>query len=1431
MGRFVTSLTGGCVRCARDRVRLLAVVAAVVAAAVPVPTAAFAAGGWTGKTEPNDPGYAPAEHDPVHYCIHDEEWFLFSFIPKCTPLASDPEGAAGMSVDRAWKQFTFGRPDVRIAYMEGGINWRLAEAQHELTNQVYINTGELPYPEDASGHDHGTYDLNGSGLINVQQYAHDPRVKTPYVNGVLTPEDLIVAFGHCQIIRHRIGPRGCPPNGHFDNDGNGYANDISGWNTFRENNDPATGDSAYNHSDHQMVRAAAEGNNSYEGVGVCPGCTIIPVKLGYEGLDATDKVAEGIYFAVDAGASVIVLLDAELGYSDLTKAALNYAWSKGVVVTGASNDFDSSDHQSGMFWSRVWPGNGLEPNDLSAPSTDLSRAVTTYRLRSNATSFGPHALFSVSHGGSTSEATPTLAGVAARVVAEGRQAADQDLIKGQLSAGEVKQVVRETASNIDDPNLGWPGLPGATFNIQYGYGRPNVLKADQAVASGRIPPVPDILAPNWYALYDPTRTTSVPIETDIAAHRATRFTWRVQYGLGDQPTESQFVTIAQGSSNRHDLSGVLAHLSLAQIPKHFWDAPFHFTSDLSSTEQYDVTIRVQATDQSGNMGEDRRVIAVFHDPMIRPGFPKFLGQGHDSQPVLADLQGSGKLDIIFGDSDGYVHALNSDTGRELPGWPAHTNALSTGPRGTPAWRAGAVPKIAYEPIETSPAVGDLFGNGALEVVVASMTGREYVFDRHGRELRGFPRAMGVGVAGQPVPPPNLPRTRPPSMGTLATPVIAPRLPGSSTPLDILQAANDGNLYAFDGHGHDVPGWPVFAQLPVAERPQSPYNDVHDYKLVATPTLADLFGDGRYEIVEKSQESAQDTQTAGSIGLGSHIYVMALWPDGNRHAGGPFVPGWPAAVQGTFDYYGSAQDGITEGVESASAGPLDGTGKDGIIQSAGFLGIEAKLNPDGSTAADYPPVGGLPSAYASALTPADIGNNDRVPTSTHDNVPVSFTASGTLARFGGALTYLSPGPDLTSVVGALDYQGAAQRITNFERANYASTLAPLRGFPAPMMGLAFFAAPAVADIAGGGQPDVINNEDSNNVAAFDQQGNPVPGWPKFTGGWTVWTPAVGDLDSNGHNDVVDVTREGYLFVWNTPGDASQNQAYSFHQDNWHTGRYGMETRPPLVPRGLRLGSSAPVRSGSQVCWTAPGEARAVGTAARYEMRAFRSAPTPESFAHGRLLSGAPSPAPAGTHQCATVPAGVHWVGIRAIGHSGLIGYPAGLDIANALRAARRVCAQPSNQLAGRSLGPVRLGMTRARARRLFVRFSTRGERYMDFFCPAHHGIRVGYPSPELLRSLSPAERPRVRGRAVLALTASPHFALRGVRPGARLNAVARQLRIGNGFHIGLNWWYLVPNGSSRGVLKVRHGIIEEVGIADKQLLTNRQADWRFLRSFS
>src|ERR1700694_5596657 len=152
---------------------------------------------------PNDPGYGPAEGRPPPCSptsVNDEQFSLYSFIPQCAKAtATDPEGASGMSVDKAWAKYTTGRPDTVIAYGGGGINWQHGDVA-DLVNNVYLNQGEPPVPCNASpcvtrhSSSLADYDLNHDGVLDAADYANDPRVRDVNGNGVIDPEDIIAAF-------------------------------------------------------------------------------------------------------------------------------------------------------------------------------------------------------------------------------------------------------------------------------------------------------------------------------------------------------------------------------------------------------------------------------------------------------------------------------------------------------------------------------------------------------------------------------------------------------------------------------------------------------------------------------------------------------------------------------------------------------------------------------------------------------------------------------------------------------------------------------------------------------------------------------------------------------------------------------------------------------------------------------------------------------------------------------------------------------------------------------------------------------------------------------------------------------------------------------------------------------------------------------------
>lgn len=158
-----------------------------------------------------------------------------------------------------------------------------------------------------------------------------------------------------------------------------------------------------------------------------------------------------------------------------------------------------------------------------------------------------------------------------------------------------------------------------------------------------------------------------------------------------------------------------------------------------------------------------------------------------------------------------------------------------------------------------------------------------------------------------------------------------------------------------------------------------------------------------------------------------------------------------------------------------------------------------------------------------------------------------------------------------------------------------------------------------------------------------------------------------------------------------------------------------------------------------------------------------------------------------------------------------------------------CPRPSGQLTGAKLGPVHLGVTRQHVRRILPHFGIRNY-YTDNFCLAPgFGIRVGYASARLLGPT--AKLARTTRRVVLALTANSFYSVAGVRPGMRLATAAQQLRLGKVIHLGPNYWYVIPAGNAANdVLKIRHGVVQEVGVANEHLTTNRTAQLRLLANF-
>ena len=124
----------------------------------------------------------------------------------------------------------------------------------------------------------------------------------------------------------------------IDDDGNGYIDDVRGWDFAYNDNNPNDVDG---HGTHVAGIVAS----------VAPDVLIMPVKvLGDDGSGSTTNIAAGIRYAADNGANVINMSLGGGGVSPEINNAIDYATARGtLVVMAAGNAGGSSPEQPGAY--------------------------------------------------------------------------------------------------------------------------------------------------------------------------------------------------------------------------------------------------------------------------------------------------------------------------------------------------------------------------------------------------------------------------------------------------------------------------------------------------------------------------------------------------------------------------------------------------------------------------------------------------------------------------------------------------------------------------------------------------------------------------------------------------------------------------------------------------------------------------------------------------------------------------------------------------------------------------------------------------------------------------------------------------------------------------------------------------------------------------
>jgi hypothetical protein len=1124
----------------------------------------------------------PAASPPVRPTdfTGNTEWKLTSDQTGDPAIDSNPAelfGVRGMSVDLAW-QVSTGRPDVLIAVLDSGIEWDDVGAMRDLARKVRLNRRELPLPRDAAGHTKpessaaGAFlnpdaaDLNDDGVFDVADYAADARVTDANGNGLLDPQDLIRAFSDGS-----------------DADANGYTDDVAGWNFLDDDNDPFD-EVSYGHGTGEARDSTAEADNG-GGLGSCPNCMVLPVRVGDSFIADANLFAQGVVFAVDSGAHVVQEALGTVNNTSFARAAIDYAWSQDVPVIASAAD-EASFHHNFPAANR----HTITVNSVTrfADLSGFTMSPHSYLYLNGCTNYGGNIAVAIESSSCSSEATGRGAGIAGLILSAALDRVDAGALRPRrvdptgavhpLSADEVAQLLTTTADDVDFSGdravsfiLSSFGITSRRYASQagwdqyFGHGRANANQAVRTVASGAVPPEADLLTPGWWETLDPVRTPVVTVTGATAATRAASYGWELAAGCGVQPTEDRFAVIATASGLTAPLGpGTLASWPIADtavrcaidaagIPR---TAPTGTAAPDDTPDAFTVTLRLRVTDAAGRRGEARRTVYLHHDPDIRRGFPLDIGGSGEPSPFFSRLRGKaprpgarnpGQQQLLVPTADGTILALRVD-GRALPGWPVHTDPLPlhTGSR---AFATGALPTTFYESLGGGAAAADLDGDRRTDVVAGTLAGKLYVWGHDGSRRPGFPVRTEPRFSARSARD-RWNRLQP---GLLAAPVLAD-LDGDER-LEIVAAAMDRHVYVWRADGRPQPGWPVL----VVDRTQMASIDPASHrvvpktidgqsvalqgtKIVSSPAVGPLRGDGRPVVVVGSNEEYREPSNFSSAGNAS----IVMWQDlelldranGRVHAipgggnddpagagnpAGPELPGWPVRIGVLVAELLPWIEGVPG---SPSLADVDGDGQL-EVGIASVVGPAYVLRADGTSFYGTGP-DGLPRTLPTDR--AAFGAE----TTTTDAPSVPALGSGSFAPIGpdGAVVFVAPGAGFGRLA---DTNVPAQQLPhdNHLSAWNVRTGTFLAAFPRLLDDLVFLGSAAIADVSGDGRAELVAGSGGYLVHAMDASGTEAPGWPKFTGGWIIATPAVGRL---GTRPAVAVTaREGTLWVWRVRSD--------------------------------------------------------------------------------------------------------------------------------------------------------------------------------------------------------------------------------------------------------------------------------------------------------
>lgn len=267
----------------------------------------------------------------------------------------------------------------------------------------------------------------------------------------------------------------------IDDDGNGYIDDVNGWDWVNNDNNP-TDDHGHGTNCTGIIGAIANNNSLYSGVNW--NSKIMPLKvLNSSNTGSYSSMANSIFYAVDNGAKIVSMSIGGSGSSAIIADSINYADGQNVMLFFCMMNFNNDTTYYPAGYSITYP------NVVAVGSTnpDDTRTAPFFWSATSGSNYGSHInvvapgnfIYGLSYNndinpnsywGGTSQATPLVAGIASLIFAQ----------NPALTPEQVRTILQNTAAD----EVGSSGEDIQGFDEYMGYGRVNAFDALQAATLG-----------------------------------------------------------------------------------------------------------------------------------------------------------------------------------------------------------------------------------------------------------------------------------------------------------------------------------------------------------------------------------------------------------------------------------------------------------------------------------------------------------------------------------------------------------------------------------------------------------------------------------------------------------------------------------------------------------------------------------------------------------------------------------------------------------------------------------------------------------------------------------------------------------------------------------------------------------------------------------